>query len=144
MSARGKPWGQRFVEEINEGKAATLATIDQIYDPDVVYHIGGEEIRGIENWKQWVSELYDAFPDIHWTFDDRIVKGDKVITRATTTGTHKGEFMGILPTNKKVTYWGIEIFRRAGGKIVEAWMMMDTLGIMQQLGAIPTPKKKKE
>ena len=143
MSARGKPWGQRFVEEINKGKAAALAAMDQLYAPDVVYHIGGEDVRGLKNWKQWAGAIWDAFPDIHWTFDDRIVKGDKVVTRMTATGTHKGEFMGIPPTNKKMTGSAIEIFRRAGGQIVESWLMMDALGIMQQLGAILTMKKKK-
>ncbi len=138
MSARGKRWGQRFVEEINKGKAEALAAMDQIYSPNVVYHIGNEDVHGLKNWKQWASAIWDAFPDINWTFDDRIAKGDKVVTRFTATGTHTDEFMGIPPTNKKVTWSGIEIFRRAGGQIVESWLSMDMLGLMQQLGALPT------
>jgi len=59
------------------------------------------------------------------------------------TGTHKGEFMGIPPTNKKVTISAITIDRIAGGKYVEEWLRFDTLDFMQQLGIVPTPKKEK-
>jgi len=72
-----------------------------------------------------------------------IVEGDKVVERFTFTGTHKGEYMGHSPTNKKVTMWAICIVRVAGGKFVEEWERMDTLGLMQQLGAVPTPQKEK-
>ncbi len=90
-----------------------------------------------------MSELYSAFPDIHLTIDDMVAEGDKVAVRITMTGTHKGEFMGIPPTNKKVTIWAINIYRIAGGKIVEELGKADTLGLMQQLGVVPTPKKEK-
>ena len=99
---------------VTREKEAALAAVDKVYAPDVVVHGLGEDIHGLENLKQVWSEFYDAFPDLQWTFDDRIVKGDKVVTRFTITGTHKSEYMDIQPTNKKVTYWGIEIFRRAG------------------------------
>ena len=72
-----------------------------------------------------------------------VAEGDKVAYRWTLTGTHKGEFEGIPPTNKKVTVWAISISRIAGGKIVEDWSRVDTLGLMQQLGVVPTPKKEK-
>ena len=106
------------------GKSASLASM----------------IHGLKDLKQWFSEFYDAFPDVHWAFDDRFLKGDKVVTRMTLMGTHTGEYMGIPPTNKKWTGWAISIFRRAGGQIVEEWIRSDTLGLMRQLGAIPTPK----
>ena len=138
MSAKGKPWGRRFTEEVNTGKEAALAAIDELYDTDVVIHGPGEEgTYGLKKHKQFTSEFYDAFPDTQMTFDDRIVKGNKVVTRFTITGTQKGEYMGIPPTNKKVTWRGIEIFRRAGGKIVEVWAERDNLGMLQQLGVIP-------
>jgi predicted ester cyclase len=90
-----------------------------------------------------MSSWFDAFPDGHMTIDDLVVEGDKVVARYTLTGTHKGEFMGIPATNKKVTGWVIEIDRVAGGKCVEGWSRMDTLGLMQQLGVVPTPGKGK-
>jgi len=57
------------------------------------------------------------------------------------TGTHKGKFMGAPATNKKMTMWSIQIDRIANGKFVEGWERTDTLGLMQQLGLIPKPKK---
>ncbi len=133
---------RRFFEESNKGKAAAIAEIDKSYATDVVYHGGGgEEIRGIKDYKQSTSESYNASPDLHFTIDDMVVEGDKVVVRYTMTGTIKGEFMGISPTNKKVTIWGINIYRIVGGKFVEGWERSDTLGLMQQLGIEPTPKK---
>jgi len=101
-------------------------------------------MRGdLKDFKQIHSDAFDAFPDIHLTIDDMIAEGDKVAMRITWTGTHKGEFMGIPPTNKKITIRAIFIERFAGGKIVEEWGMYDTLSLMQQLG-LPVPTLKKE
>ena len=66
-----------------------------------------------------------------------VAEGDKVAARITMTGTHKGEYMGAPPTNKKITIRAIAIERFAGGKIVEEWGMSDTLSILRQLGAAP-------
>lgn len=132
---------RRLFEEYNKGKAAAMAATDELYAADFVYHgVGGEEIRGLKSIKQSESEGFIAFPDYHFTIEDMVVEGDKVATRVTLTGTHTGEFMGVPPTNKKVTVWAMTISRISGGKIVESWEMMDTLGLMQQLGAIPTSK----
>jgi len=72
-----------------------------------------------------------------------VAEGDKVAVRVTGTGTNKGAFRGIPPTNKKVTLWMIQIDRIAGGKFVEGWSRYDTFGLMQQLGLIPTPGKRR-
>jgi len=145
MSAKEiKALMRRLVAESNKGEAAAMAAIDELYAPDFVYHSGpGEDVRGLKDNKQSTSDFYSAFPDIHSTIDDMIVEGDKVATRGTMTGTHKGEFMGIPPTNKKVTVWAFSIDRVAGGKIVEEWGTYDTLGLMKQLGLAPTPGKGK-
>jgi steroid delta-isomerase-like uncharacterized protein len=145
MSAKDlKALTRRLIEEENKGKAATTAAIDKFYATDIVVHSSvGVDIRGLKDFKQYYSESYDAFSDAHLTIDDIIVEADKVAIRYTMTGTHKGKFMGIPPTNKKVTMWGINIARIAGGKIVEAWERSDTLGMMQQLGLVPTPGKGK-
>jgi len=129
---------RRFLEESNKGKAAAMAVIDELFATNIAYHGGGgEEIRGIKDYKQSTSEMYNASPDIHFTIDDMVAEGDKVAVRATLTGTHTGEFMGIPPTNKKMTEWWISIYRVVGGKIVEGWERSDTLGLMQQLGVAP-------
>jgi predicted ester cyclase len=70
-----------------------------------------------------------------------VVEGGKVAVRWTMTGTHTGEWKGIPPTNKRVTFWGISIDRIAGGKFVESWERYDTLGWMQQLGLVPIPRE---
>jgi len=143
MSAKEiKALERRLYEECNKGKAAALAVIDELYATDIVYHSSsGRDIRGIKDYKQHVSEFYSAFPDLRFTIEDMVAEGDKVAVRLTGTGTNKGEFRGIPPTNKKVTLWEIQIDRVAGGKFVEGWSRYDTLGLMQQLGVIPTPKK---
>jgi predicted ester cyclase len=124
---------RRLVEEFNKGKAAAMAVIDRSID-----------MRGdLKDFKQMESEWYDAFPDLHVTIDDMVAEGDKVAIRTTWTGTHKGEIMGIPPTNKKVTFSLIVIDRFAGGKIVEDNGQFDALGLMRQLGLVPTPKKEK-
>jgi len=143
MSAKEiKALERRFVEELNKGKMTAMAAIEKLCATDIVNHGGtGEVTRGLKGFKQSMSEFYSGFPDIHFTIDDMVVEGDKVAVRFTFSGKHKGEFMGIPPTNKKVTIWGIYIDRIAGGKFVESWTRYDTLGFMQQLGLVPTPGK---
>jgi steroid delta-isomerase-like uncharacterized protein len=143
MSAKNlKTLTRRFIGEWNKGKAAAMAVIDEMYATNFVSH-GDQDIRGIKNVKKSTSEEFSAFPDQHLTIDDMVVEGDKVAARITMTGTHKGEYMGAPPTNKKITIRAIAIERFADGKIVEEWGMTDTLGLMQQLGLVPTPKKEK-
>jgi len=132
----------RFFEEFNKGKAAGMAAIDEICDANVIYHNTlGMDVVGINNFKQAMSSNYDAVPDGKLILDDIIVEGDEAALRYTSTGTHTGTFMGIPPTNKKVTIWILEIDRFSHGKIVEIWARTDTLGLMQQLGVVPMPKK---
>jgi predicted ester cyclase len=124
---------RRFFNEYNKGKAAAMAVIDRSID-----------MRGdLKDFKQKESEAFSAFPDMHVTIDDMVAEGDKVAARVTMTGTHKGEFMGIPPTNKKVTVSLIFIDRFAGGKIVEDNGQYDALGLMRQLGLSRIPKKEK-
>jgi steroid delta-isomerase-like uncharacterized protein len=135
---------RRFVNEFNKGKAAAMAVNDELVATDIILHTSdGRDIRGLKGAKQYVSPFFDAFPDVHFTIDDIVVEGDKVALRWTWTGTHKSEFMGIPATNKKMTGWVIQIDRIVGGKIAEIWERMDTLGLMQQLGVVPTPGKGK-
>ena len=140
MSAeQNKALVRRFVEEIfNRGN---MSVADEIGAPDFVEH---EELPpGIpsdrEGVKQLTTMLRSAFPDFKATIDDIIAEGDKVVIRMTWSGTQKGEFMGIPPTGKSVTFGVIDILRIAGGKMVEHWGQMDEMGMMQQLGVIPAP-----
>lgn len=136
MSAEeNKALVRRFYEEFfNKGN---LAVADELVVTDYVFHRAtGPDINGPEGYKQLVSAVLNAFPDFHVTIEDIVAEGDKVVTRYTLSGTHKGEFRDIPPTGKKWTVWGICIECIVGGKIVETWERYDTLGFMQQLGVI--------
>ena len=124
---------RRMYEEAwNQGK---LEVIDE-HAPDYI-GIGphGEE-HSPDSVKRGVTNRRLAFPDIHVTIEDIISAKDKVVARLTFRGTHKGEFQGIQPTNKKVEWSGIWIYRVGNGKFVERWHNYHSLGLMQQLGAI--------
>jgi predicted ester cyclase len=93
---------------------------------------------GREGQKQTITAVRAALPDIRSTIDDLIAEGDKVVWRWTARATHQGPLMGIPPTGKQITFGGIVIDRIASGQIVERWDQTDTLGLLQQLGAIPS------
>jgi len=127
---------RRIFEEIwNQGN---LDVVDEILEPNYVSQGLADGLPpGIEGFKQWFSILSSASPDIHFTIEDQIAEGDKVVTRYTIRGTHKGELMGIAATGKQVTVTAMNISRIVGGKIVESWNNWDALGMMQQLGVVP-------
>ena len=100
-----------------------------------------EEGHGREHFKEFARMYRSAFPDIHIEVEDQIVEGDRVATRWRGTGTHEGELMGISPTGNRVTVVGTTIERIADGQIAETWDNYDALGMMQQLGAIPSAEE---
>ncbi len=127
---------RRFTEELfNKGN---LDAVDELVASNYVDHCA---LPGIapdrEGLKQFVAMSRTALPDFHSTIEDMIAEGDKVMTRFTVRGTQQGEFMGIAPTGRQVTVTGIAIHRISGGKIVENWLSMDMLGMLQQLGVVP-------
>ena len=127
---------RRMFEEVwNQGNIARIA---EFYSPAHVEHTSSGPVRGQEGYKQYVMIYRTAFPDAHYTVEDQLAEGDKVVTRWTARGTHQGPLMGIPPTGKQGTVTGIGIARFEGGKIVEAWVELDALGMMQQLGVIPS------
>ena len=138
MSAENKAILRRFFEDLfNTGN---LAVADEIVATDYLNHNAAPgETPGREGLKQFVAAVRTAFPDLHFTVEDQIAEGDKVVTRFTGRGTHRGEFMGIPPTGKAFAISGIGLYRLADGKIVEDRVQEDTLGMLQQLGAIPSP-----
>jgi steroid delta-isomerase-like uncharacterized protein len=80
-----------------------------------------------------------AFPDWHCEIEDFVAEGDRVVNRWIGRGTHKGDFFGIPATGKSVTLTGVTEHRVENGKIVNDWSVGDQLGLMQQLGAVPSP-----
>jgi predicted ester cyclase len=129
---------RKFYETMSQGNPSLF--VDTFIDPNQVDHSAPPGMPGgIEGAKQMAGMLLTAFPDLHFTVEDMIAEGDKVVARATFSGTQQGAFMGIPPTGKHVMWKVIDINRIAGGKSVEHWMEMDMLGMMQQLGVVPAP-----
>jgi predicted ester cyclase len=87
-----------------------------------------------------VGALRAALPDLQVTVEDLLAEGDKVALRLRGRGTHRGPFAGVAPTGRPVALTSMELLRLAGGKLVEHWDEFDTLGVLQQLGAIPAPR----
>ena len=90
---------------------------------------------GLSGLKDVLRGLRVAFPDMHWTIEEQIAEADDVLTRFTWTGTHKAEFFGVPATGKPVVVWGMVIDRIEHGKIKETRILMDALGLMNQMGA---------
>ena len=127
----------RWYEEVfNAGK---IELIDELFAPNFVDHDPSNPLPGLDGVRQLVSMYRGAFPDLRLTVEDEITEGDKVVTRFTGRGTHKGPLMGIPPTGKRVTITAIDILRFENGRIAEHWGNQDLLGMMRQLGVIPAP-----
>ena len=126
----------RFYEEVFNRK--NTAALDEFIDPQAVDHsapVGAP--GGIAGAKQFAGMFLAAFPDVRFTVEDLIAEGDQVVARLTQSGTHRGVFLGLPPTGKRVQVTGMEIFRLADGKIVEHWNNYDDLRLFQQLGVLP-------
>ena len=129
---------RRFQDAINTGDLEYISkTIDEVVEPDVLIRTPlPVAATGAQALKEGFGRLHRAFPDLHITIEDVIAEGDKVVARNTVTGTHQGEYMGLSPTGKSVTYNEIFIFRFAGGRIAETWGVGDVFSQLRQLGAI--------
>jgi len=114
-----------------------MAVIDELYAIDFTMHDPSQGDGDLEHFRQYARGVRAGIPDLHISTDDLIAEGDKVVKRWTARGTHNADFMGIPATGSRIEVKGIEIYRIADGKIVEIWGVMDSLGLMQQLGVIP-------
>ena len=129
---------RRFYDEVFNTK--NRAAIDAFIAPNHVDHAAPPGTPGgLAGAKQTITMYLTAFPDLHFTVEDTIAEGDQVVARLTARGTQQGAFMGIPPTGKQATVTAIDINRIVGGKSVEHWLEMDTLGLLQQLGVLPAP-----
>ena len=128
-----------FEEVANKGD---LAVVDDIIAPDFVRHDlgGGPDLVGPEGVRRLMAAQRAAFPDLQLAIEHMIVQGDMAVARYTARGTHQGVFQGVAPTGKQVTWRGVNIYRIAGGKLAETWQLADMLGIMRQIGAVPTTR----
>lgn len=131
---------RRLLEEsFNEGN---MDLIDQLLAPDAVSHDPSmparlRALRGPELQRQLVGVYRSAFPDVRMVVDEVIESGERVALRWHAEGTHQGELEGLAPTGKHVTVTGISVDHWRDGKVVEAWVEWDNLGLARQLGAAP-------
>jgi steroid delta-isomerase-like uncharacterized protein len=128
-----------FIDAMNTGDPEVVSeTIDELVEPDAQIRTPLPiEATGQQLLKEVFGRLHRAFPDLRVTVEDAIAEGDKVVSRNSVTGTHQGEYMGIPPTGKSVTYNEIFIARFVDGRIAETWGVVDVLSQMRQLGMIP-------
>ena len=140
MSEANEAMMRRFYDEVvNKGN---LAEIDERIAQDLIEHNPPPGVlSGPEGMKQSVAMFRAAFPDIHVTIHDVLAEGDKVVVRATASGTHRGELMGIPATGRRIAVDEIHIVRCVDGKVVEHWGVEDSLGMMQQLGLAESPPR---
>jgi predicted ester cyclase len=128
---------KRLIEEVFGGGNYRLA--DELIAAGAVAHDAAQPapIVGPEGAKESARGYRSAFPDLSFTIDQTVAEGEYVACRWTSRGTHKGELFGIAATGKEATVTGISIDRWQNGKIVESWVNWDTLGLLQQIGAVP-------
>jgi steroid delta-isomerase-like uncharacterized protein len=137
MTDANKDVARRVIEEVyNEGR---LTAADELVTADYILRdpASPEPLMGPEGLKRQAEGYRTAFPDMRLTIDDAIAEGDRVVNRWSARGTHQGELFGIPATGKQATVTGITISRVVDGRLAESWISWDTLGLMQQLGAVP-------
>jgi len=125
---------RRYFDQVLDEQQHDLA--EEFLAENIELH-GSGLAPGLEVVKQWLTMFAAAFPDGHYTVEDVVAEGDRVVARTTFNGTHKDEMQGIPATGKAVSVPSITIFRLDNGKIAEGWLINDNLGMMQQLGVIP-------
>jgi steroid delta-isomerase-like uncharacterized protein len=137
MSADNKAVVRRLYEEVwNKRK---LEVINEIISPSHALqasNIFGSSI-GPEAYKRNALLFFAGYPDLHWTIEDTIAEKDKVVACWTISGTHKGDYLGVPATNKKISVEGITIHHITNGKIMDSYVSWDIWGMMQQLGVVP-------
>ena len=127
----------RFLEFIN---TASEKLAQELISPNAVFHVPGrpEPMRGPAGYLAIIGMMRGGFPDIQWTLEEIVAEGDKVAARFTMRGTHRGTFFGVPPTGKTISVQAMNIYRLSGGQFVEEHGQPDMLGLLQQIGAVPT------
>ena len=142
MPIDNKELSRRIIEEVWNKRKIEVA--DELIAANYTHHDPqSPPCYGVEQYKQLVRHYLGAFPDVHIDIEDLISEGQTVVTRWTETGTHTGTLSGIPPTGKRFVVTGMSIARLKDGKCVEGWGNWDTLGMMQQLGVVPSQMQAK-
>jgi predicted ester cyclase len=137
-STSNKTAFRRFHETTNTHDQELISkTIDEMFDAHVLLHVPSPaQPVGLLAVKAVFARLHEAFPDLRVTVEDLVEEGDKVVGRNSVTGTHRGEYLGLSPTLRTITYDEIIIFRFVDGRIAGTWGVVDVLSQMKQLGIV--------
>lgn len=129
---------RQFIEEVlNQGN---IDASEKYFWEDMVEQVPlPGQGPGLVGLKDMLRGLRAAFPDMHWIVQEQISEGDRVLSRFEWTGTHRGTFLGVSATERTVTVWGMVIDRFEGSRIKDTRIIMDTLGLMTQLGVVQPP-----
>ncbi len=114
-----------------------LDAIDQLFGENFVSHNPQNPIEGPDGFRAWYHEVKKWSPDFHINLHETVVQDDLVATRWTASGTDSGPFRSMTPTGKHYVVTGMTLSKFSDGKIVESWVNMDDLGLLQQLGVVP-------
>ncbi len=124
---------KKLAETFNNSHKREISYFD-FYDDSLITHGFPPNIpNDKEGFKQFIYLLWNAFPDISIIFEDIIVEGNKVAGRYKLSGTHKGDFIGLQPTNKQFNVDGMTVFSFRNAKIIERWNLVDMVALMEQL-----------
>ena len=128
---------RRFIQVWVPGN---LSVLDELAAPDimVIYPVLGEPVRGAAAFNQLLAHFHAACPDVEISVQEQIAEGDKVVTRWSVCGTHRGELLGVPPTGRPLSWTGI-IHRLVGGRVMEQRGEEDALGLMRQTGVMHDP-----
>lgn len=131
---------KQLVRRLNRMWQGDVAIVDKLFARDFVNHdpVLPDAPPGPEGVKQVVGMMKQAFPDVSFEIQQLVAEDDKVVFRTVGRGTHEGTFMGVEPTGRAVELSGFVMFRIEDGRIVERWGTFDTVGLLDQLGALPT------
>jgi steroid delta-isomerase-like uncharacterized protein len=129
---------RREIEEF-EGQGI-LSVADQVMAPTYRLHFPGFPPLDREGHKQVIGAFRTAFPDLRISISAQVAEGDSVANHFSLTGTHQGNFQGVPATGKPVMITGLNLMRFENGKLAELWGYLDAAGLMQQIGAMPSPE----
>jgi predicted ester cyclase len=134
-----KAVSRRWIQVFNERDDAAEA---DVRGPDYVAHAPASlepAPLDSEAWTRFLSGFVEGFPDLRLTVEDAVGEGDLVSQRVHFEGTHTGEFQGLPPTQRKVSFSGLELNRFVDGRVAEHWFQLDALTLLQQLGLVVVP-----
>ena len=137
--AENKDVIRRFVEEIPN--LGNVGVTEELLADDFVLHFPNmPDVKGAEGFKDVPSAIRTAFPDLVETIEELLAEGDFVVERMSLRATHRGEFMGVAPTGKPVSWTAIAIYRLEEGRIAECWLESNLQGLLLQLGVVSAPR----